>query len=51
MDRKKRVLTIFYILAVSLITTSCKGANPLSGLADALKNMFESIGKSITISF
>jgi hypothetical protein len=53
MDRKKRIHTIFYLLAAWLITISCKLSisNPMSGIADALKNMFESIGKSITINF
>lgn len=39
------------LIAVWLLSVSCKVSNPLSGLAGALKDMFESIGRSIQISF
>jgi hypothetical protein len=50
-DRKKVIRVRLIILAVWLISISCKRTNPISGLADALKDMFESIGRSITINF
>jgi hypothetical protein len=49
MDRKKWKFWIF-ILTLWLLSISCKVTNPMSGLADAIKNMFESIARGISIS-
>ena len=51
----KRKLLRLSLMGLTLL--SCKLSNlnnltnPLAGLADAISNMFESIAKSITISF
>ena len=48
---------LFKLILMGLILLSCKLTNlnnltnPISGLADAISNMFESIAKSITINF
>lgn len=50
-ERKKQISVKIFVLVLWLATLSCKMSNPLSGLTDALKNMFESIARGINISF